>query len=151
MIAFRIPGEPVPFARAGAQGKRRFTPKKQSDFMGVIKLFAQRAMAGAEPMDGPLELSIRAIYLVPESWPAKRKAAARWKSSKPDADNITKIFKDAMNTIVYRDDAQVACLTVQKVYGPVAEVIVSVQQLSAPPSGPSEPLPDRLKDYPEQF
>jgi Holliday junction resolvase RusA-like endonuclease len=126
MIGFVVPGEPIPFARAGAFGKRRFTPKKQSDYMGCIKLFAQQAMAGAAPLDGPLALAIRAVYLVPESWSNKRKAAAVWKSSKPDADNLAKIFKDAMSKIVFCDDAQVADLQVQKVYGLRAEIIVTV-------------------------
>ncbi len=129
MIAFTVPGEPVPFARAGAFGKRRFTPKRQADYMGCIKLFAQQAMAGAAPMDGPLALAIRAVYLVPESWPKKRKAAANWKASKPDADNLAKIFKDAMSKIVFADDAQVADLHVQKVYGVRAEIIVTVLPL----------------------
>lgn len=131
MIAFTIPGEPVAFARAGAQGKRRFTPKKQSDFMGTVRTYASRAMNGGVPMDGPIEMQVRAVYLVPESWSQKKKAAARWKASKPDADNIAKILKDAMNTIVFRDDAQVASLTVQKVYGPIAGLTVSVQPLEA--------------------
>ena len=35
-----------------------------------------------------------------------------------------------MNGIVYGDDAQVASLTVQKVYGLRAEVIITVSELS---------------------
>ena len=130
MIAFTVPGQAVPFARAGALGKRRFTPKKQNDFMGVIKLFASRAMEGAAPLEGPLALQIRATYLVPESWSKAKKAAAQWKASKPDADNLAKIFKDAMSTIVFVDDAQVADLHVQKVYGLRAEVLVSISPLT---------------------
>lgn len=129
MIAFHIPGEPVAFARAGAKGKRRFTPKKQSDFMGMVRLFASRAMKGGRPIAGPVEMQVRAVYLVPESWSQKKKSAAHWKASKPDADNIAKILKDAMNTIVFEDDAQVASLTVQKVYGPISGLTVSVQSL----------------------
>jgi Holliday junction resolvase RusA-like endonuclease len=129
MISFQIPGEPVPFARAGSNKSRRFTPPKQSDFMAVVRLYASRAMAGQEPFDGPLALRVRAVYLVPASWPQKRKDAARWKSSKPDADNIVKILKDAMNTIVFYDDAQVASLQVQKIYGPVAGVTISISRL----------------------
>jgi Holliday junction resolvase RusA-like endonuclease len=129
MFAFTIPGDPIPFARAGSNKGRRFTPKKQGDFMGVVKLFAQRAMAGKPPLEGPISVRVRAVYLTPASWSQKRKDAARWKTSKPDADNIVKILKDAMNTIVFRDDAQVAVLHVQKIYGPVAGVTVEVASL----------------------
>lgn len=129
MVAFIIPGEPVPFARAGSNKGRRYTPSKQLAYMGVIKLFAQQAMAGEPPMEGPVGLSIRAVYLIPASWTKKEKAAAVWKSSKPDADNLAKIFKDAMSKIVFADDAQVADLQVQKVYGLRAEIIITVSPL----------------------
>lgn len=129
MIAFNIPGEPVAFARSGGKGAIRFTPKKQRDFMGLVKLAAAGAMNGQPPLDGPLEMTIRATYLVPASWSKKRRDAAHWRTSKPDADNLAKIVADAINEIVYLDDSQVASLTVQKTYGPIAGVTVSVTAL----------------------
>lgn len=129
MIFFTIPGEPVPFARAGALGKRRFTPKKQGDFMGAVRTIAARAMEGAAPIDGPVSMTVRAVYLVPASWSKRKRAAAYWKASKPDADNVAKIIKDAISTIVFCDDAQVASLTVTKTYGPTAFVDVRVERL----------------------
>ena len=129
MVQFTIPGEPVPFARAGSLGRRRFTPKRQSDFMGAVKTIAAAAMQGQPPLAGPVSMDVRAVYLIPESWSRKRKAAAYWKASKPDADNVAKILKDSMSTIVFGDDAQVAHLNVVKIYGPVAFVRVSVEAL----------------------
>lgn len=133
MIAFTIPGEPVAFARAGALGKRRFTPKKQANFMAIARSAAADAMEAARltPMDGPLRVIVRAEYLLPASWSKKKQAAARWKASKPDADNIAKILKDSMNKIVYRDDAQIAELIVQKIYGINSRVTVTVEMLEA--------------------
>ena len=128
MVIIRVPIEPVPFARAGANGKRRFTPTKQAAFMGQFRLFAQAAMAGRAPFDGPLQMNARFIYVHPASWSAKKRAATAWKSSKPDADNLAKIVKDSIGGCVYVDDAQIASLTVQKKYGPRAEIIVTVQQ-----------------------
>ena len=129
MIAFQIPGEPVAFARSGGNGKIRYTPKRQRDFMALVKLAAHKAMDGAPPMAGPVAMTVRATYLVPKSWPKKRVAAARWRTAKPDADNIAKLVADACNEIVFEDDAQVAELTVQKRYGPLAGVTVSVASL----------------------
>src|SRR5258708_2506226 len=114
-ISFTIPGEAVPFARAGALGKRRFTPKKQGDFMGAVRTIAANAMQGAAPFDGPVSMTVEATYLVPASWSKKRRAAAHWKASKPDADNLAKILKDSLNAIVFADDAQVAMLHVRKI------------------------------------
>jgi Holliday junction resolvase RusA-like endonuclease len=133
LISFSIPGDPVPFARTGAHGARRFTPKKQALAMDAIRLYAQRAMDGQGPLQGPVELSIRATYLVPASWPRKRREAALWKASKPDADNLGKLVADSLNSIVYLDDAQVASMTVQKMYGPIAGLTVSVASLGTQP------------------
>jgi Holliday junction resolvase RusA-like endonuclease len=124
-VAFVIPAEPIAFARSGGNGKVRFTPKRQRDFMALCKLAAHKAMDGQAPLEGPIELRIRAVYRVPTSWPKKRAAAARWRTSKPDADNIAKIVSDSINEIVFRDDAQVSSLIVQKTYGPIAGVTVS--------------------------
>lgn len=128
-VAFDIPGEPIAFARSGGNGKVRFTPKRQRDFMALVQLAAHKAMAGQPPLTGPIELSIRAIYRPPSSWPKKRAANARWRTSKPDADNIAKIVADACNEIVWGDDAQISSLIVQKTYGPIAGVTVSAALL----------------------
>jgi Holliday junction resolvase RusA-like endonuclease len=129
IVSFHVPSEPVPFARAGANGKRRFTPSKQAHAMDAIRLHAQRAMAGQQPFEGPVELSVRATYIVPASWSKKRRDAAVWKASKPDADNLGKIVADSLNSIAYHDDAQITSMTVQKVYGLKAGLTVSISQL----------------------
>ena len=128
-VAFTIPSEPIAFARSGGNGKVRFTPKRQRDFMALVQLAAHQAMNGQPPLDGPIELQIRAVYRVPSSWPKKRAATARWRTSKPDADNIAKIVSDACNEIIFGDDAQVVSLIVQKTYGPIAGVTVSAALL----------------------
>jgi Holliday junction resolvase RusA-like endonuclease len=130
-ITFDVPGEPIAFARSGGNGKIRFTPKRQRDFMALVQLAAYKAMDRQPPLTGPIELRIRAVYRVPTSWPKKRAAGAHWRTSKPDADNIAKIVSDACNEILFGDDAQVASLIVQKTYGPIAGVTVSAMHLEA--------------------
>jgi len=129
LIFFTIPGEPVPFARAGAFGKRRFTPRKQSDFMGVVKLYAQQAMMGNAPLEGPLRINLCATYLHPQSWSEKKKAKTFWKQSKPDADNIYKLFADAAEKIIFLNDSQICEVNVSKVYGPIAKLTAEISEL----------------------
>jgi len=131
LIAFTVPGEAVPWSRAGSNSGKRYTPKRQANFAGVVKLFASQAMAGQEPMTGPVELSVRAIYLIPASWPAKRKRTVKWKATKADIDNVVKGCMDAMNGIVFVDDAQIASLIAQKTYGPLAGLTVSIASLES--------------------
>ncbi len=143
-LIFTIPGAPVPFARAGSFGTRRFTPTKQRDYMLQVRAMAFEAMRGAPLLEGPLTMDVRAVYPIPETWSKKRKAAAYWKDSRPDADNIAKAIMDCIGqneslagydklpaALVFGDDAQVAHLNVVKIYGPVAFVRVSVEALES--------------------
>lgn len=127
IIEFIVPGEAVPFARSGG-GKTvaRFTPAKQRAAMGVVALCCRRAMQGAAPIEGAVELSINAVYLRPKSRPKDR-----WKTSRPDADNLSKLLKDALNTVAWRDDAQVCSLHVWKQYGTTARVEVRIVEMGA--------------------
>ncbi len=132
-IKFIIPGDVVPWARAGG-GKTtaKFTPRRQRDYMGMIRAEAHEQMrAFSGPLTGPLQLKIAAVYLWPQSTTKARMLAAdgAWKTIKPDSDNITKIVKDALNTIAYVDDAQVSFSSCWKILGPKAGLIVEVISL----------------------
>jgi Holliday junction resolvase RusA-like endonuclease len=131
-IEFTIPGEAIPWARAGG-GKSvvRFTPAKQRNWMGVLRMYCQRAMQGRGPLTGPVELSILAVYAWPKSWSqAKRtKPGAQWKTSRPDMGNVTKIIEDALNTVAWMDDSQVVSPHGWKVYGDIPRVTVKIVPL----------------------
>lgn len=129
-VTIYMPIEPVPFARAGAHGKVRFTPKRQADFMGQFRLFAMNAMSGRPPLEGPLKMEATFVYAAPASWSKKKRAETVWKQSRPDTSNLVKIVEDAINAVVYHDDAQIAVSQVQKKYGDRAEIIVTVSELS---------------------
>ncbi len=129
MISFTIPGSVVPFARAGARGSARFTPRRQADYMALVRLAAANAMNGQAPFDGPVEMTVRAVYPIPASWPKAKRNAARWRVARPDCDNIAKLVADAISQVVYGDDAQIASLAVQKLYGEIPGTIVSVTRL----------------------
>lgn len=50
---------------------------------------------------------------------------------KPDADNIAKVVCDALNSIAYKDDKQITCLTVDKVWADngIEKVVVEIEEL----------------------
>jgi len=127
-ISFIVPGTPVPYARtAGGATTARFTPAKQRNAMGVVKLFASRAMNGRAPLEGPIWLSVEAYYQVPKSWSKKQADVARWKTSRPDLDNIVKLIKDSCNQVVWQDDSQVAAMSLSKRYGEREEIRVRIE------------------------
>lgn len=128
-IVFTIPGEATAFARAGSAGKRRYTPKKQSDYMGIIRLFASRAMGSRPPLEGPVSVRMTAFSVTPASWSKKKRETTTWRTSKPDLDNTYKLCADSLNNIVWLDDAQVACLHVEKLYAAQASLVVCIMPL----------------------
>ena len=97
--------------------------------MAIVRLFAQQAMAGRAPLNGPVKLTVEAIYLQPTSWSETKAAATYWKTSTPDLSNILKLLEDSLNAIVWRDDAQVARVSIEKRYGSVSEMHVAVETL----------------------
>lgn len=129
---FTLPGQAIPWARTGGGlNTPRFTPAKQRSYMGALKDFCFRAMRGARPIEGPVELSIMAIYPWPKSLSPRNRAqpGAKWKTSRPDAGNLAKIIEDALNTVAWRDDAQVVSAHTWKQYGDHPRVTVRIREL----------------------
>ena len=118
-IRFHVPGSVVPWARAGRGGGFTFTPAPQRDYMATIKQMASDAMLGKPPIDGPVTMKVVAVFPWPKSMSARKRAlpGAERKASRPDLDNLVKIVKDALNLVVYSDDAQIADLHAWKKLG----------------------------------
>jgi Holliday junction resolvase RusA-like endonuclease len=130
-IRFMVPGIPTAWARARTNGKRHFTAPKQGRAMAIVEHIAHAAMAGEPPLDGPLSMSVQAVWPWPKSWSEKKRrvAGSHYKTSRPDADNIAKLIGDSLNEIVFRDDAQVVKVSVTKTYGITAGTHVIISML----------------------
>lgn len=133
MIAqFSIPGTPVAWARAGkGRGGISFTPAKQRNYGEIVRFAAHEAMHGKQPTEGALTLTISVRLPIPASWSKSKQEQAAVglirPAKKPDWDNAGKIISDAMNGIVYRDDAQIVEARVSKHYDicPRVDVLVT--------------------------
>lgn len=134
-VAFTIPG------RVSGKGRPKFarrgnfvtayTPEKTRSMEALVRDFGAQAMHGTALMTGPLRLDIRAFLHHPESWSKKRKAATKFVTGKPDADNICKLLGDSLNGIVWKDDAQISILLFVRQYttdGP-EQVKITVEAL----------------------
>lgn len=132
-ISFVVPGEPTPWARAGGgRSVVRFTPAKQRNYMGAVKLFCANAMRGAAPFDGPLSIRVSAVYAWPASMSAKKRSApgAAWKISRPDIDNCClKLVADSLNTVAFTDDARICSAHLYKYYGDFPALHVEIRKL----------------------
>lgn len=96
----------------------------------AIRDAAQAVMVGREPLTGPLVVVVYAFMPIPASWPKGRQREARQRlirpQTKPDWDNIGKVC-DALNGIVWGDDACVVDGSVRKFYAEVPELVITVE------------------------
>lgn len=132
VVRFTVPGDIVPWARAGGHGHIRFTPGPQRSYMAAIRTMAADAMQGQALFDGAVELTITATWLWPKTTSKKRRAepTADHKTTRPDAGNIAKLIEDSLNAVVWTDDARVSDTHIFKRYGDKPGVTIEVRALS---------------------
>lgn len=80
----------------------------------------------AQPIEGPVRLVVKWCY------PASAKhPVGTWNTTKPDTDNMIKLFKDCMTRCCFwLDDAQVCSEINEKFYNDVPGIFVRVEELS---------------------
>lgn len=129
-ITFFVPGQVRGKGRPRFSRKsgRAYTPAQTAAYESTVAYAGSVAMNGRSLLDGPVGVKMTAVFGIPKSWKPARKAAALHHTSKPDADNIAKCC-DALNGIVWKDDAQVARISVSKVYGETPGLHVFVEAL----------------------
>lgn len=121
-IVFTVPAVPVaqprPRAAIGHHGRAMvYGAKKEHkvhSFKATVRLVAQQNYHGA-PLTGPLYLGITFVFPRPKSMIWKKRPMPRVPHvTRPDADNCVKTILDALNELVFVDDAQVAACYCEK-------------------------------------
>lgn len=126
-----------------------YTPDQTARQEDDLQIWARDAMQGRPLHEGPLMLRVRAFYAPPKSWSGRKAAAALGtpKTSKPDIDNVVKLIKDALNGVVWVDDAQVAWIDAGKFIGARNETVIEVlepEQIRAPATVDPQPQGELL-------
>jgi Holliday junction resolvase RusA-like endonuclease len=140
LLVIKIAGEPQAKGRARigrlANGRSvAFTPQKTRMYEAMIRHEAQTAMAdaGVLPFEGPVRIEVDAQFGIPRSAPKRFVADAlaqrAFPMKRPDLDNTVKAALDALNTVVFRDDAQVVEIIARKTYSQQPCLTVTVAPL----------------------
>ena len=115
--------------------KTGHTYNPQSEVEAAIRWEMRQQLDGHEAFPGPCSLSIEAIFPRPKSHFGTGRNAGTLKASaphyhtvKPDCDNITKIYADCMNGLVFRDDRQIVKAVCVKHYGDSPRVTITATQ-----------------------
>ena len=124
-MEFTVYGKPQGKARPRftRQG-RAYTPKKTVYYETQIRQAYINAGGELISDSAPILICITACF---------KKAKSNKMPSptlKPDADNIAKAVCDALNGIAYKDDKQITCLTVDKVWAEdgIERIEIDVEQ-----------------------
>lgn len=130
-ITIELAGEPR------GKGRHRFVratghihpDAKTERYEHHLKLAGMVAMRGRAPLEGALRATVLARVKIPASWSRRQREDAvlgiTRPTGKPDADNFLKIL-DALNKVVWLDDAQIVEATIRKVYSTEPGLVITV-------------------------
>jgi Holliday junction resolvase RusA-like endonuclease len=133
-LVFTVPG-PARGKGAGRVGKigdrpMVFTDSKTRHEMSAIRVFASQAMGNRPPYPGPVVVRMCAYREVPKGWSARKRAAALAGDlvpvSRPDCTNHAKM-DDALNRLVWVDDAQIVTYVIHKRYSDRPRLVVDIR------------------------
>lgn len=145
VICFEIKGEPfykgrhrarIVYPKDGKPFIHMYPDPVTAKYEAAIAQIGRHFMAARPPVEGPLALIVHAFRKVPESWSgrqhARAYACAIVPTSRPDGDNYLKVVQDALNKIVWNDDAQIVDARVIKRYSDDPALRVEIRRLVAP-------------------
>lgn len=121
------------------------TPANTRTYEAQLRYAATVAMCGRRPTELPVAVTMTVRFPFLSSWSKRDLAAAQSETmrptKKPDADNTLKLC-DALNGIVWKDDAQVVEAHVTKVYSERPGLCIVVETIE-PPALPDAAAPRR--------
>jgi len=136
MIKFTVFGEAV------AQGRPRFTtiaghakaydPQTSRNYKQIVR---DEALKHKPPMPLQEAINLRVIIYkgIPKSFSQKRHKLASDGSlrpvTKPDVDNVVKGIKDALKSVIWRDDSQVVALVAEKYYSDTPRIEIEISEV----------------------
>lgn len=97
----------------------------RASYTTVSKIFFEK--------DIPLEISIIALFPIPQSAGKKLKSSMLKNevlpAKKPDSDNIIKIILDGLNGVCYHDDAQICRIHFEKKYSEIPKTKITIKEI----------------------
>lgn len=136
ICAFAFFGAAIPKMRAGRNGTRSFTPKRNMAFEAHIRAIGAVTMAkaGQAPTPDAVTAEIAVERAIPKSWSKAKALQMRGQpiTGRPDVDNLAKAILDALNEVAYEDDAQVSDLHFTRRWGETDSVRVRILLADGP-------------------
>ena len=135
-LFFNFEIEPVPQLRPRVSSRggyvRVYDPPKVKNFKNLLRSLATNQYS-RPPLIGPLSVSLTFYRPVQKSISKTEREQRLSNESKPvvkpDTDNYIKATLDALNGVLWHDDAQIVKITGEKRYGDHPRITVSVKPM----------------------
>lgn len=134
-LFFTFEIEPVPQLRPRVSSRpylRVYDPPKVKQFKSLLRSLAANQYA-RPPLIGPLSVSLTFYRPVQKSISKTERERRLSNQSKPvvkpDTDNYIKSTLDALNGVLWHDDAQIVKITAEKRYSENGKIVITVTQL----------------------
>lgn len=109
-----------------------YDPPNTAKFKHELKQLATIAMQGKKRLSGALQVELVFARKVQKSLSKKERAlrltGEHRPTVKPDIDNYTKSTLDALNGVLWDDDAQIVRMILDKIYTDTPAIIVRVKE-----------------------
>ena len=124
LLRFTVPGEPVAWQRTRInRSGYHFTAAKTRAAQLAIAETARLAFGQRPLLDGPLSLSI-----IARCGTKAKKTHGRYKTTRPDLDNYVKTVMDALNGVIWLDDARVVQIDACKLWSETPQLTIVVSE-----------------------
>ncbi len=133
-MQFKINLIPIAASRPRVTRYSTYYAEPYNSYKDILKVLIGKEVAKTKrPLFKQYEpLKLRVIFFmpIPKNTSKKKRESLVWHTKKPDADNLLKAIKDAMNEIVYHDDGQVCEINVEKLYSENPRTEITIYKLS---------------------
>ena len=142
MIHLTVPGQPMGKQRArtrtvntnaGKSFVMSYTPKKTLNYETYIKELFVIKYPGFEPLEGALSVDLKAYLDIPKSKSKKQKELMLkgkiLPKTRPDIDNIFKIFLDALQGVAIKNDSIVVNIRASKFYSSTPKCELTIEEI----------------------
>ena len=123
-VIINLPPYPAPRPRFSKFGT--YNPKKYTDYKKLFLSLAKRE--SKTYFNGGIKAEVVFYMQIPKSLSKKKHTSliGQFHTKKPDADNLLKTVKDALEGTFYKNDSQICDVSVKKIYSekPRVELIL---------------------------
>lgn len=128
--------KPIPASRPRVTRWSSYYKEPYNSYKDILKdIMMNESGSLLKPVfDASMALKIDIIFEleIPKSLSKKKQEllVGRLHTKKPDIDNLVKSVLDAMNDIWFKDDGQIACLSVVKKYSREPKTIIVIKEIN---------------------